>query len=112
MFIKFTSSLEGKKTKNGGRNYLRMDVLKVCTYESTINVGYGFYYIPINDTSFEMSFFWPPGKVSRISELSFSDALSLSFKMRLTLVTCFCGVILISSRDGTHDDLISSNMMT
>ena len=49
------------------------------------------YYIPINDTSFELSVFWPSGTEIRINELRFSDSISLSFKTRLTSVTCFCG---------------------
>ena len=49
------------------------------------------YYIPINDTSFELSVFWLSDAESRIKELRFCDSVSLSFKMRLMLVTCFCG---------------------
>ena len=49
-----------------------------------------FYYIPINDTSFELSVFWLSDTESRINELRFSDSVSLSFKTRLTSVTCFC----------------------
>ena len=49
------------------------------------------YYIPINDTSFELSVFWPSDTESRINELRFSDSISLSFKTRLTSVTCFYG---------------------
>ena len=44
--------------------------------------------IPINDTSFELSVFWPSDTENRINELSFS--VSLSFKTRLMAVTCFC----------------------
>ena len=50
-----------------------------------------FYYIPINDTSFELSVLWPSATESPINELRFSDSISLSFKMRLTLVTCLYG---------------------
>ena len=50
----------------------------------------GPYYIPINDTSFELSVFWPSDTENRINELRFSDSISVSFKTRLTLVTCFC----------------------
>ena len=46
------------------------------------------YYIPINDTTLEMSVFWPSDTESRINELRFSDSISLSFKARLTSVTC------------------------
>ena len=41
------------------------------------------YYIPINDTSFELSAFWPSDTESWINELMFSDSISLSFKTRL-----------------------------
>ena len=52
-----------------------------------------FYYIPINDISFELSVFWPSDTESLINELRFSDSISLSFKMRLMSVTCFyCNV--------------------
>ena len=49
-----------------------------------------FYYIPINDTTFELSVFWPSDTESRINELRFSESISPSFKTRLTSVTCFC----------------------
>ena len=49
------------------------------------------YYIPINDTSFELSVFWPSDTESRINELRFSDSMSLSFETKLTSVTCFYG---------------------
>ena len=49
------------------------------------------YFIPINDTTFELSVFWPADTENRINELRFSDSISLSFKTRLMLVTCFCG---------------------
>ena len=38
-----------------------------------------------------LSVFWPSDTESRINELRFSDSISLSFKTRLTAVTCFCG---------------------
>ena len=47
------------------------------------------YYTPINDTSFELPVFWLSDKESRINELRFSDSVLLSFKTRLTPVTCF-----------------------
>ena len=50
-----------------------------------------FCYIPINDTTLELSVFWPSDTESRINELRFSESISLSFKTRLTLVACFCG---------------------
>ena len=48
------------------------------------------YNIAINDTIFELSVFWPSDTESRINELRFSDSISLSFKISLMLVTCFC----------------------
>ena len=39
-----------------------------------------FYYIPINDTTFVLSVFWPSDTEGRINELRFSESLSLSFK--------------------------------
>ena len=63
--------------------------------EFRINPDFGFdlilYYIPINDTTFELSVFWPSDTESRINELRFSESVSLAFKTRLTSVTCFCG---------------------
>ena len=53
--------------------------------------GIQFYYIPINDTTLELSVFWPSDTESRINELSFSESISLSFKTSLTSITCFCG---------------------
>ena len=41
------------------------------------------YYIPITDTTFELSVFWPSDTESRINELRFSESISLSFKTRL-----------------------------
>ena len=50
------------------------------------------YYIPINDTSFELSVIWISDNTeNRINELRFSDSVSLSFKTRLTSITCFWG---------------------
>ena len=49
------------------------------------------YYIPMNDTTLELSVFWPSDTESRINELRFSESISLSLKTRLRLVTCFCG---------------------
>ena len=49
------------------------------------------YYIPITDTTLELSVFWPSDTESWINELRFSESISLSFKGRLTSVTCFCG---------------------
>ena len=49
------------------------------------------YYIPITDTTLELSVFWPSDTERRINELRFSESISLSFKTRLTSFTCFCG---------------------
>ena len=59
---------------------------KVCYF-----LTYFFLYKPINDTSFELSVFWLSDTENRINELRFSGSISLSFKTRLTSVSCFCG---------------------
>ena len=48
-------------------------------------------HIPITNTTLELSVFWSSNTESRINELRFSESISLSFKTRLTSVTCFCG---------------------
>ena len=48
------------------------------------------YYLPINDATFQLFVFWPSDTEMRINEPRFSDSVSLSFKTRLTSVTCFC----------------------
>ena len=53
-----------------------------------------FYYIPINDTSFDMCVFWQSDTENQINELRFSDSITLSFKRRLTSVTCFYGNVM------------------
>ena len=58
---------------------------------SWVRCGTSFYYIPITDTTLELSVFWPSDTESRINELRFSESISLSFKTRLMSVTCFCG---------------------
>ena len=35
------------------------------------------YYIPINDTSFELPVFWPSDTESQINELRFSDSITI-----------------------------------
>ena len=42
----------------------------------------------MTDTTLELSVFWPSDTESRINELRFSESISLSFKTRLTSVTC------------------------
>ena len=61
------------------------------TYVSVENYRIHSYYIPITDTTLELSVFWPSDTEGRINELRFSESISLSFKTRLTSVTCFCG---------------------
>ena len=60
------------------------------------HANYFIHYIPINDTSFELSVFWLFDTESRINELRFSDSVSLSFKTRLRSVTGFCGKVTLS----------------
>ena len=62
-------------------------VLVLCIYSYHNN----HYYLPITDTTLELSVFWPSDTESRINELRFSESISLSFRIRLTSVTCFCG---------------------
>ena len=38
------------------------------------------YDVPINDTTFELSVFWPSDTESLSNELRFSDSMSLSLK--------------------------------
>ena len=70
------------------------------------------YYIPINDTTLELSAFWPSDTESLIKELRCSESISLSFKTRLTSVTC-SEVRLHKvnfkhgTRDRKHDDVTS-----
>ena len=71
------------------QNYSKYDVKPTAT--TPVIVSLKFYYIPINNTTFELSVFWASDTESRINELRFSDSISLSFKTRLTSVTCFCG---------------------
>ena len=73
------------------------------------------YYIPINDTTLELSVFWPSDTENRINELRFSESISLSFKTRLTSVTCFCGDVTWSkfhawNQRRKHDDVTSYYM--
>ena len=60
-------------------------ILKTFTHDNH-------YYIPINDTTFELSVFWLSDTESLINKLRFSNFVSLSFKTRLTYACiCFCG---------------------
>ena len=62
--------------------------IKTATDKNTV---IKFYYIPLTDTTLELSVFWPSDTESRINELRFSESIPLSFETRLTSVTCFCG---------------------
>ena len=73
------------------KSLLEYLVLKLKTCIRPIK---SFFYIPINDTTIELSVFWPSDTESQINELRFSDSVSLSFKKRLTSVTCFCGDVI------------------
>ena len=66
-------------------------LLSLSSVVSYVRCGTWFYYIPINDTTLELSVFWPSDTESWINELRFSESKSLSFKTRLSSVTCFCG---------------------
>ena len=64
---------------------IRSEITKLDTNKISL------YYIPITDTTLELSVFWPSDTESQINELRFSESVSLSIKTRLTSVTCFCG---------------------
>ena len=61
--------------------------------DGTRVIGILIYYIPVNDTTSELSVFWSSDTESWINELMFSDSVSLSFKTRLKSVSRFCGDI-------------------
>ena len=61
--------------------------------------------MPINDTTSELSVFWPSDTKSQINELRFSDSISLSFKTRLTSVTTLRKVYL--SMEPATDNLMT-----
>ena len=65
-----------------------INIIQLLTY---VEVDMGCCYIPIHDTSFDLSVFWSSDTERRINELRFSESISLSFKTRLMSVTCFCG---------------------
>ena len=80
-----------------------------------VHANIDIYYIPINDTTFELSVFWPSDTESHTNKLRFSDSISLSFKMRLMSVTFFGEALCIvnfkhGTRDGKHDDAMSRNV--
>ena len=81
-----------------------------------VAIHQGLYYIPINDTTFDLSVIWLSDTESRINELRFSESVSLSFKTRLTSVICFRGDAALSKfqawnqrRNEKHDDVTSRN---
>ena len=74
-----------------------------------------FYYIPITDTTLELSVFWPSDTESQINELRFSESISLSFKTRLTAVPAIAATLCNvnckhGTRDGKHADVTSRNV--
>ena len=77
--------------------------------------SYYHYYILLNDTSFELSVFWPSDTESRISQLRFSESVSISFITRLTNVKPVFAATLCKvnfkhgTRDG-NDDVTSRNV--
>ena len=86
-YRKIRKKVQGKTfgSHNMAVSYPNPPFKEVCYIETARN------YIPINDTSFELSVIWLSDTESRIKELRFLDYVSLSFKTRLTSVTCFCG---------------------
>ena len=79
LLITFANSLDPDQARQNAGPDLDPNYLILC------------YYIPINDTALELSVFRPSDTESKINELRFSESISLSFKTRLTLATCFCG---------------------
>ena len=71
-----------------------------------------FNYKPINDTTFELSVFWPSDAESRINQLWFSESILLSFKTRLTSATCFCGDVAYRKICTVSMEPEKENMMT
>ena len=65
--------------------------MEVLYGKSHVRYNNTFNYMPITGTTLELPVFWPSDTESRINELRFSESISLSFKTRLTSVTCFCG---------------------
>ena len=69
------------------------------------------YFIPITDTTLELSVFWPSDTESWINKLRFSESISLgygplpAFAAMLRNVNCKHG-----TRDGKHADLTSRNV--
>ena len=77
-------------TKSFYNHFLHVVYILLLFFTCILGSSICFYYIPITDTTLELSVFWPSDTESRINELRFSESISLSFKTRLTSVTCFC----------------------
>ena len=79
------------------------------------NVDTDNYYIPITDTTLELSVFWPSDTESRINELRFSESISLSLKRGLRRLPAFAATLRkVNCKHGTRDgklvDLTSRNV--
>ena len=63
-----------------GPMFLTLIRLCRCTvqFEFLLYAHTNFYYIPITDTTLELSVFWPSDTESRINELRFSESISQS----------------------------------
>ena len=70
------------------------------------------YYIPINDTSFELSVFWLSGTENRINELRFSVSVSLAFKTRFPVFAVMLRKMIFKhgTRDEKHNEVTSGNV--
>ena len=91
--------------------FLHRNTLETCS----IKYSKMLYYIPITDTTLELSVIWQSDRESRTNELMFSESISLSFKTRLTSVTCFSATLRKvncehGTRDGKHVDVTSRNV--
>ena len=63
-----------------------------------------FYYIPIIDTSLELSFFWLSDTESQTNELRFSDTVSLFYRLLPGFAATLHKVFFKhGTRDGKHD---------
>ena len=97
------------------REYIHQHLDRKQNNSSDIYHEAKIYYIHINDTTFELSVFWPSDTEKRINELRFSDSVSLSFKTRLTSVSIFAATLRKvnfkhGNRDRKHDDVMSRNV--
>ena len=75
------SKLKRKKTVESGE-FTVVSYIMTLEIKKVKNIHY---YIPISDTTLELSVFWPSDTESHINELRFSESISLSFKTRLLL---------------------------